>query len=595
MPLSERIAALLSLTKYGPLIPCWGVVFVDGSWVCECRDPACTHKVSKHPRILWSWQSSKDPAQIAAWAEKWPLANWAIKAGETDLVDLDRKVGKPDGVATLQSWEEELGVKTPETRRVSTSNGGRHLYFRGGSGLETTSNADRTGIDVRSTGGYFMAPGSRHVFGHVYEVALDAELAECPAWLVEKINGKSPNRINGVTIRYTRGVWLGGGAPGNGGRTKDKARGKAHARVAKAREFTINPSAELTAARRADLEMLRCQRPKLRATWTQSRAESPWPFKQGRNSPSEYEGSIVCHLIWAGWSMQEVMDTLVVWRRERGLEYLEDYARYACTLRKAFALITPRAKWPSARKDPPKGAWRHAETRERILCSILNAPMSPPRIAEVTGLDLAHVKVVLGRLLKSGQVVRDNHTYLCAPCAAPWYTREIPADIGNGEAEFTPPEAGNPVELAELAAMEAEFQEYLARMEAGPEFAGVFTQPTAIVDDAEPELVAVQPDPPVEAVPIFIDDEWPFGTRESRAAYLAEWEAKYKLENREHLREARKRSNYQSMASLKREAKAKKELKSLSASFQLDDRDSIRLEELDAERALRRLDEEDLA
>jgi hypothetical protein len=52
------------------------------------------------------------------------------------------------------------------------------------------------------------------------------------------------------------------------------------------------------------------------------------------------------------------------------------------------------------------------------------------QIAEFTGINPAHVKVVLGRLRKDGKVIRDNHTYLCAPDAVPSYLQNIPDDAG---------------------------------------------------------------------------------------------------------------------------------------------------------------------
>ena len=79
-------------------------------------------------------------------------------------------------------------------------------------------------------------------------------------------------------------------------------------------------------------------------------------------------------------------------------------------------MVTPRASYAVARKVP-NGLYKHAYTKERILGSITETPRTPQEISEVTGIDYAHVKVVIGRLRKDGKVIRDNHTYLCAPTA----------------------------------------------------------------------------------------------------------------------------------------------------------------------------------
>src|ERR1039458_3752367 len=98
-----------------------------------------------------------------------------------------------------------------------------------------------------------------------------------------------------------------------------------------------------------------------------------------------------------------------------------------------------RSRTVETRKES-KGLYRHAHTKERILGCIIHAPRSPKQIADYTGLERAHVKVVIGRLRKDGKVIRDNHTYLCAPTAVPWHLQNIPEDAGEDiEAEVMTP------------------------------------------------------------------------------------------------------------------------------------------------------------
>ena len=88
-----------------------------------------------------------------------------------------------------------------------------------------------------------------------------------------------------------------------------------------------------------------------------------------------------------------------------------EYSRYACTLGKAVAMVTPRSKGSATPRREIKGCWKVGQTRDRILGSIIETPMSPKQIAEYTNIVLATVYVVLGRISRDGKVIRDHHTY----------------------------------------------------------------------------------------------------------------------------------------------------------------------------------------
>lgn len=107
------------------------------------------------------------------------------------VIDLDEK-GTVSGSATWDSWiaDNELGCE-PETWRARTGGGGQHIYFRYPDHL-TIRNTQETisGIDVRAEGGFVIAPPARHQNGKQYFWAFspfDTELAEAPAWLLEKV------------------------------------------------------------------------------------------------------------------------------------------------------------------------------------------------------------------------------------------------------------------------------------------------------------------------------------------------------------------------------------------------------------------------
>ena len=93
------------------------------------------------------------------------------------VVDLDKKNGK-DGEQALSMLFPEL----PNTFTVETPSGGKHLYFYTKQRLANSAGKIAPGVDVRSQGGYVVAPGSVVAAGE-YRIVLDVAVADAPAWL----------------------------------------------------------------------------------------------------------------------------------------------------------------------------------------------------------------------------------------------------------------------------------------------------------------------------------------------------------------------------------------------------------------------------
>jgi hypothetical protein len=93
------------------------------------------------------------------------------------VVDLDKKDGK-DGEEALAMLFPEL----PATFTVETPSGGKHLYFYTKQRLANSVGKIAPGIDVRSQGGYVVAPGSKVPAGE-YKIVADVPVADAPAWL----------------------------------------------------------------------------------------------------------------------------------------------------------------------------------------------------------------------------------------------------------------------------------------------------------------------------------------------------------------------------------------------------------------------------
>ncbi|WP_427115600.1 bifunctional DNA primase/polymerase [Pseudarthrobacter scleromae] len=105
--------------------------------------------------------ATTDPDQVQAWWTKTPRANIGIAAGLSGLIipDLDVKKGD-DGPGNYRQLLSEHGLNPTDLEPVvvTTASGGFHHYYRGVPVPDRTK--IRVGVDLRSDGGYVVAPGS---------------------------------------------------------------------------------------------------------------------------------------------------------------------------------------------------------------------------------------------------------------------------------------------------------------------------------------------------------------------------------------------------------------------------------------------------
>ena len=113
-------------------------------------------------------EATADAAAIVAWWRRWPQANVGIACGPSGLVviDLDRDKGGLEAWADLR----RRYAFDDATVMALTGGGGMHLYYRAPADLPIGNSAGRLGpgIDVRGSGGYVVAPPSRHPSGRPY-------------------------------------------------------------------------------------------------------------------------------------------------------------------------------------------------------------------------------------------------------------------------------------------------------------------------------------------------------------------------------------------------------------------------------------------
>lgn len=151
----------------------------------ECR-PGGTRAgdVGKHPRTRRGIaDATADPAQVEEWWGKWPDANIGIATGR-GLIVLD--VDGPEGQAAIRGRHVPLTV----TARSGRDGGGHHVYLRAPAGVRLTNRSGALpGVDLKTDGGYVVAPPSCHATGRRYSwgdytAPGDVRIADTPEWLV---------------------------------------------------------------------------------------------------------------------------------------------------------------------------------------------------------------------------------------------------------------------------------------------------------------------------------------------------------------------------------------------------------------------------
>lgn len=127
---------------------------------------------------------------------------------------LDVDVHKDDdgkvinGYETLAALEAKHG-DLPATATAKTAGGGEHRYFRYVPGVRNRGRLG-DGLDVRGSGGYVIAPGSRTAAGLEYTwLDHDGEgmppLADAPQWLLDLVLPQAPARTATADYHYESG------------------------------------------------------------------------------------------------------------------------------------------------------------------------------------------------------------------------------------------------------------------------------------------------------------------------------------------------------------------------------------------------------
>ncbi len=187
-PTSALLEAALSYASLGwRVIPLHGIV--DGKCTCSGKGRC---KPGKHPRMDGGYKrGTSAPEQIRKWWSDWPDANVGVCTGlRSGIVVID--VDGDKGASSLEALEAEHGPLPATTTAVTGR--GRHIYLRIPQGRSIPSrNGLRPGIEMKSSGGYVVAPPSMHASGRRYHwdgdppESLD-DTPVAPDWLCQVAN-----------------------------------------------------------------------------------------------------------------------------------------------------------------------------------------------------------------------------------------------------------------------------------------------------------------------------------------------------------------------------------------------------------------------
>jgi hypothetical protein len=182
------------------VFPLWWPVTHDGRTVCACGR-LCGKSAAKHPVARYApdgvYSASIEPGVIKLWFSlRVPEANLGVHCDGLVVVDIDPDDG---GDESLQKLEHEHG-ELPLTWRSLTGGGGQHILFTYRGGVRVPNIVAKLmdepplgpGIDIRSKGGYIVAPPSRHISGRSYAWSVDhhpkdVPLAPAPDWLITRL------------------------------------------------------------------------------------------------------------------------------------------------------------------------------------------------------------------------------------------------------------------------------------------------------------------------------------------------------------------------------------------------------------------------
>lgn len=152
---------------------------------------------AKAPPLVKDWpaKATTDQDQVTRWWMGGVESNIGIHCDGLLVIDVDVKKGGDRSLAKLEMFD---GLDT-QTLTTNTPSGGRHLFYRCPAPVPNGVDVLGPGLDIRSSGGYVVGPGSSVPAGDYAFQDEAVAIAEAPDWLVQKL-GVSTKRERPVEL-----------------------------------------------------------------------------------------------------------------------------------------------------------------------------------------------------------------------------------------------------------------------------------------------------------------------------------------------------------------------------------------------------------
>jgi hypothetical protein len=161
------------------VLPTHYPIFTEDGTACSCKDGIQCPNIGKHPIHCYAYidcfEYEKMKSHYLKEFENNPNLNIGFKVVGYSVLDVDNR---HEGDKTLEQLIYEYDLDLSYAIIVNCSNG-LHIYLRN-KGLKNTAGVIGDGLDIRSEGGFIVAPGSLHKSGKIYEWKLIGELAAIP-------------------------------------------------------------------------------------------------------------------------------------------------------------------------------------------------------------------------------------------------------------------------------------------------------------------------------------------------------------------------------------------------------------------------------
>lgn len=173
----------------------------------------------KHPLTPHGFKdSTRNKEQIIAWWRQYPNANIGIATGleYSNILVLDIDVGEgKDGWKALEYLQKRYGLLSTRTVEAKSGKGGTHYYYRLDEGQEVPCSSNKIGkdLDIRSEGGYIVAPPSLHPNGKHYtwiHSPDELELAPVPEAVLKAVEASLQEERSTPSVNNAEEITEGG-------------------------------------------------------------------------------------------------------------------------------------------------------------------------------------------------------------------------------------------------------------------------------------------------------------------------------------------------------------------------------------------------